>query len=396
MRTQSLRPQQLAVVASLALLALSACSEKSGAQGGPGGGAPKPAVSVTTVHSAAVPVVTELPGRTSPYLEAEIRPQVTGILQKRLFKEGSTVKAGAPLYQIDPATYRAAVESAKAALARAEATLGNARLTARRYTRLAKVEAISAQTNEDAQAALKQAEADVAAAKAKLNETRINLDYTHINAPISGHIGRSSVTPGALLTANQASALATISQLDPIYVDLSQSTTELRALRLRIASGKVKANTATVPVSLVFEDGSEYAHAGKLAFSEVTVNKSTGSVTLRAEFPNPDGELLPGMFVRARLQQGEAVDAFLVPHEAVVRDARGQPQVMIVDADSKVAVRPITAERSVGDAWVVTDGLKSGDRVIVAGLQKVRPGAVVNAQPADAEAPAAGAAAGAK
>lgn len=390
--TSRLRVLPLIAAVSAALL-LSACGNKDGQAGAQGGGQPKPTVTVIETQATTVPLVTELPGRTTPYLVAEIRPQVSGIIQKRLFKEGGTVEAGEVLYQIDPATYQAAYDSAKAALARAEATLKSARLTAKRYAELVKIEAVSTQANDDAQAALQQAEADVASAKAARTSARVNLDYTRLSAPIAGHIGRSSVTRGALVTANQSQTLATVQQLDPIYVDLTQSSTELLDLREKIASGKVKAADGEVPVTLVFENGTEYAQRGTLAFSEVTVDETTGSVTMRAEVPNPDGLLLPGMYVRARIAQGEATQAVLVPHEAVSRDPRGNAVVMIVNAEGKVEARTITANQSQGDSWIVTDGLSGGEKVVTEGLQKIRAGADVNAEPAGAGQAAAPAAA---
>jgi membrane fusion protein (multidrug efflux system) len=375
-----------------AVLVLAACDKNAGQANAQGAGAPKPAVTVIETQAASVPLVAELPGRTTPFLVAEIRPQVTGIIQKRLFKEGGTVKAGEALYQIDPATYQAAYDSAKASLARAEATLGSARLTAQRYAELVKIEAVSPQANDEAQAALQQALADVASAKAALASAKVNLDYTHLSSPISGRIGRSSVTRGALVTANQADSLATVQQLDPIYVDLTQSTNELIDLRQKMAAGRIKAVGGAVPVTLLFENGTEYGARGSLAFSEVTVDETTGSVTLRAEFPNPDGELLPGMFVRARIAQGEATNAVLVPHAAVSYDARGAALVMVVNGENKIEARQVTAAQSRGDQWVVTDGLAGGERVVVEGLQKIRPGVEVSAElkpVATASAPAA-------
>ncbi|WP_018079073.1 efflux RND transporter periplasmic adaptor subunit [Thiobacillus denitrificans] len=369
----------------LSALLLTACGGKT--EPGAAPGATVPAVTVVTVQTESVPVTAELPGRTSPYLVAELRPQVSGIVKQRLFKEGSDVKAGQVLYRIDPATYQAAYDSARANLARAEANLEVARLKAGRYAELVKIEAVSAQANDDAQAAQKQAQAEVGAAKAALDKARVDLDFTRVTSPIAGRIGRSTVTAGALVTANQAAALATVQQLDPIYVDLTQSSTELLGLKRNLDSGKLqRAASNTVPVKLVLEDGSLYGAEGKLAFSEVTVDQATGSVTLRAVFPNPKGELLPGMYVRARLTQGVNRDAVLVPHAAVSRTPRGEAQVMVVNGEAKVEARSVKAEQSVGDKWVVTGGLAAGDRVIVEGLQKVKPGAPVQAQEAAAAA----------
>tara|TARA_R110001583_G_scaffold132142_1_gene284044 strand:- start:33175 stop:34368 length:1194 start_codon:yes stop_codon:yes gene_type:complete len=389
------RPQLLFKTLAVALAGatiLASCSggEQTGQAGPAGGPPPAPTVGVVVAVAESVPLVSELPGRTSPYMVAELRPQVTGLVQKRLFTEGSEVKAGQTLYQIDASTYRAAHDSAKASHARAEANLYSARLKATRYADLVKIDAVSKQANDDAVAALKQAEADVASARAAVETARINLDFTSVTSPISGRIGRSAVTPGALVTANQATALATVQQLDPIYVDLTQSSAELLGLRRAMEAGKLKSSSAkAVPVQLVLEDGTQYAAEGKLAFSEVTVDQGTGSVTLRAVFPNPKGELLPGMYVRAKLAQGEADNAILVPHAAVSRDPRGNPMVMVAGAENKVEARMITTTRSLGDKWVVTDGLAAGDRIIVDGLQRIRPGATVQSQEAGAAAPAA-------
>ncbi len=363
-------------------LLLNACSGEQ--QNAPAGGMPgAPAVTVMTVQPEPVPITAELPGRTTPYLVAELRPQVSGIVKERMFKEGSDVRAGQVLYRIDPATYQAAYDSARASLARADANLDVARQKAVRYADLVKIEAVSAQTNEEAQAAQKQAQADVGTAKAALDKTRVDLDFTRITSPIAGRIGRSTVTAGALVTANQEAALATVQQLDPIYVDLTQPSAKLLSLKRDLESGKLqRAAGNTVPVQLVLEDGSLYGTEGRLAFSEVTVDQATGSVTLRAVFPNPKGDLLPGMYVRARLTQGVNRAAMLVPHAAVSRTPRGEAQVMVVNSESKVEARTVKAEQSIGDKWVVTEGLAAGDRVIVEGLQKVKPGAPVQAQEA--------------
>ncbi|MFZ5620914.1 MAG: efflux RND transporter periplasmic adaptor subunit [Pseudomonadota bacterium] len=363
---------------------LAACDEQAAAPGGPGAQA-APAVTVITVQAERVTRETELPGRTTPFLIAEVRPQVTGIVLERAFEEGSTVRAEQLLYRIDPAPYRAAYDSARAALARAEANLYAARLTADRYAELVKTDAISRQANDDAVAALRQAQADVAAARAALDKAKIDLDYTEVKSPIAGRIGRSAVTPGALVTANQADALAVVRQLDPIYVDLTQSSAELLALRRDLDAGRLqRAADDTVPVRLILEDGSEYGEAGKLEFSEVSVDQSTGSVTLRAVFPNPEERLLPGMYVRARLAQGVQDDAILVPHAAVTHDPRGQAVVMVVGAEDKVEARTVQTAQSLGDKWVVTDGLAAGERIVVEGLQRVRPGVQVQAQEAGA------------
>jgi membrane fusion protein (multidrug efflux system) len=335
---------------------------------------PPPSVSVIVAKTEPAALVSELPGRTTPFMVAELRPQVTGIIQKRLFTEGSTVSAGQVLYQIDPSTYQAAFDSAAANKARAEANLYNARLKAERYAELVGIEAVSKQANDDAAAALKQAEAEVAAARAALDKARIDLDFTRVKSPISGHIGRSSVTPGALVTANQAAALATVQRLDPIYVDLTQSSVDLQRLRRDVASGKISLTNGDIPVQLILEDGSQYELPGRLAFSEVSVDPGTGSVTLRASFPNPDGMLLPGMYVRARLVQGQTEQAILLPHAAVGHDQRGNSQVMVVGSENKIEARPVQTRGVIGDKWIITGGLATGEKVVVEGLQKIRPG----------------------
>lgn len=338
---------------------------------------PPPSVGVVVTERANVPMVAELPGRTAPFLIAELRPQVTGIIKQRTFVEGAEVKAGDLLYQIDPATYQAAYDNAKAVLARAEANLNSAKLTAQRYAGLAKIDAVSQQANDDAIAALKLAEADVAAAKAAQEQARIDLAFTRVTSPIDGRIGRSTVTAGALVIANQAQALATVQQLDPIYVDVTQSSAELLRLRRDIEQGRIqRLEGGNIPVRLVLEDGSDYTEIGQLAFSEVSVDPNTGSVTMRAVFPNPSGELLPGMYVRSRIEQG-VKDVVLVPHASVGRDPRGNATVMVVKPDNTVESRIVRTERSLGDKWVVSDGLEDGERVIVEGLQKVRPGVTV-------------------
>jgi membrane fusion protein, multidrug efflux system len=341
-----------------------------------------PEVGVVTVQPKAAAITTELPGRTSASLVAEVRPQVSGIIQKRVFTEGSDVKAGQLLYQIDPATYQAAHASARAAEARAEANLIPARLKEERYRELVKIKAVSQQDYDNAYAGLKQAEADVAAAKAAVETARINLAYTRVTAPISGRIGRSTVTDGALVTANQPVALATIQQLGSMYVDVTQSSAELLKLKQNLASGLLKNNgSAQARVKLLLEDGSAYSLPGTLKFSEVTVDQSTGSVTLRAVFPNPKQTLLPGMFVRALVEEGVNENAILVPQRGVTRNPKGEAIVMAVGAEEKVEPRPIKVVRTIGDNWLVSEGLKAGDRVIVEGLQRARPGTQVKAMP---------------
>lgn len=363
-------------------------------QGQPRAQAPPPAmtpeVGVVTLRPQRVEITTELAGRTSSYLIAEVRPQVGGIIKKRLFREGSDVAAGEVLYQIDPATYQAALDSAKAALAKSEANLFAARLKAERYKDLVAINAVSQQTYDDAYAALKQAEADSAANKASLETARINLDYTRVTAPIAGRIGRSSVTAGALVTANQSASLATVQQLNPIYVDVTQSSADLLRLKRALASGALKsAGAGKAKVRLVLEDGSAYPQEGTLQFSEVTVDQGTGAVTLRAVFPNPRQDLLPGMYVRAILETGVDDQALLVPQQGVSRNNRGEATVLVLDAEDRVQMRTIETGRALGDKWLVNSGLAAGERVIVEGLQKVRPGAAAKAAPEAAAAPGA-------
>lgn len=378
----SFRSVLVPAMAGITLL-LAACGDP------PSGGPPPvlavPQVGVITVEARSLPLTRELPGRIAAQMVSEVRPQVTGIVQKRLFSEGALVKAGEVLYQIDPATYQAALDSAQASLERAEASLASTRLKAQRYQELVKIQAVSQQESDDAAAALKQGLADVNAAKAALASARINLAYTRVTAPISGRIGRSAVSPGALVTANQASALATVQQLDPIYVDLTQSSASLLQLRRALAEGRLKqAGPAAAQVDLVLEDGSHYAHSGALKFSEVSVDPGTGAVTLRAQFPNPQGELLPGMYVRAQVPQGVADEAITIPQRAVVRDHRGQPTAYVVTADNTVELRELQAGQTLGDQWLIAAGLKAGDRLVLDGLQKIRPGQTVEVLPAGA------------
>ncbi|PKN12409.1 MAG: efflux transporter periplasmic adaptor subunit [Deltaproteobacteria bacterium HGW-Deltaproteobacteria-4] len=348
-----------------------------------------PEVAVLTVQPQSVTLTTELSGRTSPWQVAEVRPQVAGIIQKRLFTEGAEVKAGQVLFQIDPASYQAALASARAMLARAEANLLPAQLRAGRYQELLESRAISQQDHDDAQAAVKQAEAEVAAARAAVENARINMQYTSIAAPISGRIGRSSVTAGALVTANQDAALATIQQLDPIFVDVSRSSSEILQLKRQLAAKTLQTDAAgAARVKLVLEDGTPYPLAGTLKFSEVSVDPGTGSVTLRTLFPNPEQLLLPGMFVRAVLEEGNNAQALLVPQRAVTRSPVGKPMVFVVGAEEKVEARTIKVLRTVDDNWLVEEGLNPGDRVILEGIQRARPGTVVKTVPFGAPAAA--------
>ena len=369
-------------------LAITACGKKQAQPQGPQG---PPEVGIITVQPQQVVLTTELSGRTAPHLIAEVRPQVGGIIKKRLFNEGSDVSAGQILYQIDSASYEATLASARATQARAEAILGTVRLKAQRYQDLVKINAVSQQDNDDAQASLRQAEAELAAAKAAVEVARINLAYTKITAPISGRIGRSSVTEGALVTANQAAPLATIQQLSTMFVDVTQSSADLLKLRQNLASGMLHKKAAEqARVKLLLEDGSPYPLPGTLKFSEVTVDQSTGSITLRAVFPNPKQLLLPGMFVRALLEEGVNEQALLVPQRGVTRSPQGGALVMVVGAEEKVEPRPIKVVRTVGDSWLVAEGLKPGDRLIVEGIQRARPGTPVKAVPFGAAPAAAG------
>ena len=348
-----------------------------------------PEVAIVTVSPERVVLTTELPGRTSPYMVAEVRPQVSGIIQKRLFEEGSDVRAGSVLYQIDPAPYQAAYSNAVAALAKSEANLPPVRLKAERYKELIAKKAISQQDFDNAEAALRQAEADIESSKATVESARINLAYTRITAPISGRIGKSNVTVGALVTAGgptqQPTALTTIQQLDPIYVDVSQSTNELLRLRRRMEEGRLHHNGKDQSkVRLILDDGTTYPLEGTLKFRDVTVDSTTGAVTLRVIVPNPKDLLLPGMFLRAVVQEGINNDGILIPQQAVSRDPMGNPVTLIVDGDGKVAQRMLTLDRAIGNRWLVTSGLAPGERVIVEGIQKVRPGATVKVVPSQA------------
>ncbi|TBL84135.1 efflux RND transporter periplasmic adaptor subunit [Hafnia alvei] len=343
-----------------------------------------PEVGVVTLKAEPLNVTTELPGRTSAYRIAEVRPQVGGIILKRNFMEGSDIQAGSSLYQIDPATYQAAYDSARGDLAKAEAAANIAHLTVNRYKTLVGTKYISQQEYDTAVADARQADAAVTAAKAAVETARINLAYTKVTSPISGRIGKSSVTEGALVTSNQANALATVQQLDPIYVDVTQSSNDFLRLKEELANGTLEQEGGKAKAELVLENGQVYAQKGSLEFSDVTVDESTGSITIRAVFPNPKGDLLPGMFVRARLDEGIKNNALLVPQQGVTRNPRGEATVMLVGADNKVENRTVTAAQAIGDKWLVTGGLKSGDKVIVTGLQKVRPGVQVKVEEASA------------
>jgi len=378
----------------VALTTLAACGKK--AEQAPAAPAAPVKVGVVTLQPQQYALNNELPGRTSAFVVAEVRPQVNGVIQKRLFTEGTDVKAGQQLYQINPEVYQATLESARASLARAEANVAATASRAKRYQELVAINAISKQEFDDTSATLKQNQADVAAARATVESARINVAYSRVVAPISGRIGMSTVTQGALVTANQTNALTTIHQLDPIYVDLSQSSTQLLKLRRDLASGKLQsAGQDKARVKLVLEDGTVFGQEGELQFASVAVDPSTSGVTLRAVFPNPKQELLPGMFVRARLTEAVDDNALLVPQQGVTRDQKGRPTAMVVNAENKVEIRQLEAGQAVGDKWVIQSGLKAGDRVIVEGVQRVKAGATVEAVPAAIAAPAAGAAAGA-
>ena len=347
-----------------------------------------PEVGVVVVRPQAVTLQTELPGRTNPYAISDVRPQVGGIIQARLFVEGADVRAGQVLYQIDPATYKAAYDQAAAQLASARANVVTARAKAERYADLVKINGVSRQDADDANAAWLQAAAAVQQNQASLQSARINLDYTRITAPISGRTGRSTFTKGALVTPGQADALTTVQTLDPIYVDISQSTSDLLKLRASLAAGALTTGGPdSTEVSLKLEDGSDYPLKGKLQFTDVTVDQTTGTVTLRAIFPNPRGVLLPGMYVRAEVPQGAKPSAILAPQQGVTRDAAGRPVAMVVDASGRAQTRVLTTGAAVGDKWLVLDGLNPGDRVIVEGLQRVKPGDRVHAVPAGSAPP---------
>src|SRR5579862_2256692 len=343
---------------------------------------PKPAVTVVDLHTRPLSLTTELPGRVSAYRIAEVRPQVSGVLLKRLFKEGDLVTAGQQLYQIDPAPYQAALASAQASLAHSRATVVAANLTVERYQALAEAHAVSRQDYDNAVATLLQDEADVASGEAAVRTAEINLAYTRVNSPISGRTGRSSVTEGALVTASQTTSLVTVTQLDPVYVDLTQPSTTIVRLKRELAAGQIRrldGNQAAA--KLLLEDGSPYGPSGKLEFSEVTVDEGTGSVTLRAIFPNPQDLLLPGMFVRATIEEGVREGAILAPQQGITHAPNGSATALVVGANDKVEKRDVELDRALGDEWVVTKGLAAGDRLIVAGMQRVKPGMQVAVHP---------------
>ena len=367
----------VAILGVLAIgLMLNGCGKPKTVGGPPQDNAAE--VAVVVVQPEHVTITTELSGRASAFLVAEVRPQVSGIIQKRLFDEGGDIKAGDLLYQIDPAFYKAAYTSAKASLAKAEANLPPVRLKAERYKDLVAVKAVSQQNYDDIAAALKQSEADLEIARAAMETAGINLAYTSITAPISGRIGKSSVTIGALATAHQAVPFTTIQQLDPAYVDVSQSSANLLCLKQKIASGNLKRDGEyRTRVRLILENGTLYPLEGALKFSDVTVDPKTGSVILRMIFPNPDHILLPGMYVRALIEEGVNAQAILVPQRGITRDQKGNATALVADKADKVEQRLLKIDRTIGDKWMVSEGLNAGDRVILEGLQKVKPGSSV-------------------
>jgi membrane fusion protein (multidrug efflux system) len=347
-----------------------------------------PAVSVITVQAQPVTLESVLPGRTSPYEVSDVRPQVSGIIQARLFQEGSTVRAGQLLYRIDPAPYQAAYDQALAQLANARATLVSAKLKSDRYADMVKINAVSRQDADDAQSAAQSAAASVQQQEAAVEAARINLDYTRVTAPIGGRIGASSFTQGALVTNGQTSALATIQRLDPIYVDVTQTAAELLTLRDDMAKAAKSGATPSAGVHLQLADGKDYPLAGQLKFADVTVDQNTGSVTLRAIFPNPDGVLLPGMYVRARVTEGIDPNGVLAPQQAVTRDERGRATALVVDAQGKAQPRVLEVGGAIGNQWRITSGLAPGDKLIVIGGANAKPGQPVNIVPAPPAAPA--------
>ncbi|WDD95144.1 efflux RND transporter periplasmic adaptor subunit [Burkholderia sp. FERM BP-3421] len=370
-------PYRLITVATAAVF-LAACGKKETAP-------PQqtPEVGVVTVQPQTVPVVTELPGRTSAYLVAQVRARVDGIVLRREFVEGTNVKAGQRLYKIDPAPYIAALNSAKAALAKAEANLATQNALAARYKVLVAANAVSKQDYDNAVATQGQAAADVASGKAAVDTAQINLGYTDVTSPITGRVGISQVTPGAYVQASQATLMSTVQQLDQVYVDLTQSSLEGLKLRQDVQSGRLKTSgPGAAKVTLILEDGKPYSESGKLQFSDVTVDQTTGSVTIRAIFPNKDGVLLPGMFVRAHIEEGVNDNAYLVPQIGVTHDQKGQAVALVVTAENKVAPHPLVTTGMHGQNWVVEGGLQPGDRVIVQGIDKVRPGMTVKTVPA--------------
>ncbi|MGV1791719.1 efflux RND transporter periplasmic adaptor subunit [Rhizobium lusitanum] len=369
----------MTIAGLVAAVMLAGCNQQNTAQNN--APAVKTEVSAMALHPQSVAITAELPGRTSAYLVAEVRPQVGGIIRSRNFKEGSEVKEGDVLYEIDPASYQASYDSAVAALQKAEGALPSAQSKVDRYKSLTAQDAVSKQNLDDAVSTLAQANADIASAKAALETARINLNYTKMRAPIAGRVDASAVTVGALVTADQTTALTTIRQLDPINVDVTQSSTNLLEFRRAITEGRLKTSGDNVSVHLTLEDNSQYKETGKLEFAEAAVAETVGTITVRAVFPNPDRVLLPGMYVRATLQEGIAENSFLVPQRAVTRNTKGEPIAMFVTADNKVQQRVLKVQRSIGNSWLVSEDIKDGERVIVEGSQRVRDGQEVNVSP---------------
>jgi len=375
------RPWRARLLVAGLVLALAAGCDEQPTRAAANPAPPTPvAVTVVTLERKEIPVTSVLPGRTAPYRVAEIRPQVGGLLRERMFTEGEAVAAGQSLFQIDPAPFEAAVRRAEAALTRMEAAERVALSTVNRLRTLARSQVVSEQNLENAETTLRQAQADLLSLRAALETARIDLNYTRVASPIAGRTGRSSVTPGALVTANQPTALVTVAQLDPILVDLTQPSAALLQQRRDVDSGALRRPSADRAVArLILEDGSEYPHAGEVQFSEVIVDQGTGSVTMRAVFPNPNQLLLPGMFVRARVEEGMTDRAILVPQRAVLRTPRGEPMAFVVNEEGVVQSRVLRANRAIGTDWMVTEGLNPGDRVVVEGFQRIRPGTRVRA-----------------
>lgn len=365
-----------AMVSGILAILLAGCNDQQASQANRP--VAKPEISAVTLRPQSVAITADLPGRISANLIAEVRPQVGGIIRNRNFREGSEVKAGDVLYEIDPATYQAAYDSAVATLQRAQGAIPNAQARLDRYKGLSAQSAVSQQNTDDAQATLVQAQADVASAKAALETARINLDYTKIRAPISGRVDASTVTAGALATAGQTTALTTIRQLDPINVDVTQSSANLLKFRRAVEDGRLKASGNNVSVHLTLEDGSQYRQTGKLEFAEAAVAETVGTISVRATFSNPDRVLLPGMYVRATIEEGVAENSFLVPQRAVFRNSKGEPTAFFVNTDGKIQQRALTIQRNVGNSWLVAEGVEEGDRVVVEGSQRVRDGQEVN------------------
>ena len=377
------------IAALAAALVLGACGGPDSQNGGaPQGPPPTPTVSVVEVRQEPVTLTTVLPGRINAYETSEVRPQVNGLIRARLFEEGDQVRAGQPLYRIDPAPYEAQVASARAALRRAQAATGSTAALAQRYGQLVGINAISRQEAENARTTADQARADVAAQQAAVRSALVDLERTTVRAPISGRIGRSLATVGALANAAQTQALTTIQRIDPVFVDIQEASADVLRIRQRLLAGELSRGGQAARVRLRLEDGSLYPVEGRLKFADVSVDPSTGSQVIRAVFPNPNGLLLPGMFARAELVEGTEPDALLVPVRAVRRDEKGNPTVLVVGRDGKLAQRVLQASRTVGQNWIVIGGLKPGERVVMDGAQMLRPGAQVKAVPFREGAPA--------